>query len=115
MSKATVADVLAGKYPIGSSIQVQGWIRTKRDSKAGLSFLAVHDGSCFDPVQVVAVNSLANYDDVLKLTTACSVTATGTYWSGYKSTKLFISSGPSLFPRARLLLGKHPNFNRLRY
>lgn len=78
MSKATVADVLAGKYPIGSSIQVQGWIRTKRDSKAGLSFLAVHDGSCFDPVQVVAVNSLANYDDVLKLTTACSVTATGT-------------------------------------
>jgi len=77
MSKAPVADVLAGKFEVGSIISVQGWVRTKRDSKAGLSFIAVHDGSCFDPVQVVALNSLSNYEDILKLTTGCSLVATG--------------------------------------
>lgn len=77
MTTAPVADVLAGKHPEGTSITVQGWVRTKRDSKAGLSFVAVHDGSCFDPIQVVALNSLANYNDILKLTTGCSVIATG--------------------------------------
>ena len=78
MSKAPVADVLAGKHEVGSTVSVQGWVRTKRDSKAGLSFVAVHDGSCFDPVQVVALNTLSNYDDILRLTTGCSLIATGT-------------------------------------
>ncbi|MFC4698923.1 asparagine--tRNA ligase [Glaciecola siphonariae] len=77
MTNAPVADVLAGKHPVASTVQVQGWVRTKRDSKAGLSFIALHDGSCFDPVQVVALNSLANYEDILRLTTGCSVRATG--------------------------------------
>ena len=77
MTTAPVADVLAGKHQVGSSITVQGWVRTKRDSKAGLSFIAVHDGSCFDPVQVVALNSIENYENILKLTTGCSVIATG--------------------------------------
>jgi predicted transcriptional regulator YheO len=54
-------------------------VRTRRDSKAGISFLAVYDGSCFDPVQAVINNSLPNYnDDVLRLTTGCSVIVTGT-------------------------------------
>lgn len=78
MINAPVADVLAGKHAVGSSIQVQGWLRTKRDSKAGLSFLALHDGSCFEPIQVVANNTLANYSEVLKLTTGCSIHAIGT-------------------------------------
>lgn len=77
MTTAPVADVLAGKHQVGNSISVQGWVRTKRDSKAGLSFIAVHDGSCFDPIQVVALNTLANYDDILKLTTGCSLVAKG--------------------------------------
>jgi asparaginyl-tRNA synthetase len=77
MSKAPVADVLAGKYSVGSTVEVQGWVRTKRDSKAGLSFIALHDGSCFDPVQVVALNTLSNYADIVKLTTGCSLSATG--------------------------------------
>jgi asparaginyl-tRNA synthetase len=77
MIKAPVADVLAGKYSVGTSVEVQGWVRTKRDSKAGLSFIALHDGSCFDPVQVVALNTLANYIDVTKLTTGCSLSAKG--------------------------------------
>ena len=48
------------------------------DSKAGISFLAVYDGSCFDPLQAVVNNSLPNYqDEVLHLTTGCSVEVTG--------------------------------------
>lgn len=57
---------------------MRGWVRTRRDSKAGISFLAVYDGSCFDPVQAVINNSLPNYNDgVLHLTTGCSVIVTG--------------------------------------
>lgn len=53
-------------------------MRTRRDSKAGFSFLAVYDGSCFDPVQAVINNSLPNYNqEVLRLTTGCSVIVTG--------------------------------------
>ncbi len=60
-------------------VTIPGWIRTRRDSKAGLSFLAVSDGSCFDPIQIVAPSTLANYaDEVQKLTAGCSVECTGT-------------------------------------
>ncbi|MFS1525296.1 asparagine--tRNA ligase [Microbulbifer sp. 2304DJ12-6] len=63
----------------GEEVRVQGWIRTRRDSKAGLSFLAVHDGSCFDPIQVVAENHLHNYpSEVQRLTTGCAVDILGT-------------------------------------
>lgn len=79
MSVATIADVLAGKSTVGEAVTVQGWIRTRRDSKAGISFLAIHDGSCFDPIQAVVPSDLNNYqDEVLKLTTGASVKVTGT-------------------------------------
>ena len=49
MSQAErIADILAGRTAVGARATVQGWIRTHRDSKAGVSFLNVHDGSCFD-------------------------------------------------------------------
>jgi len=74
-----IADVLAGRTSAGGRVTVQGWIRTRRDSKAGLSFLHLHDGSCFDALQVVAPATLGNYqDEVLRLTAGCAVTATGT-------------------------------------
>jgi asparaginyl-tRNA synthetase len=73
-----IASALAGGQPVGSRITIEGWIRTRRDSKAGLSFLAVHDGSCFDALQVVAPAELANYQtDVLRITTGCAVRVTG--------------------------------------
>ncbi|BDX05986.1 asparagine--tRNA ligase [Planctobacterium marinum] len=77
MAHAAVVDVLSGKYNAGDTIVVKGWVRTRRDSKAGLSFVAVHDGSCFDPVQVIALNTLNNYADVQKLTAGCSVSVSG--------------------------------------
>jgi asparaginyl-tRNA synthetase len=74
-----VADILAGRPPVGAAVTVKGWIRTRRDSKAGLSFLHVHDGSCFDPIQAVAPAALANYEaEVLHLTAGCAVVVTGT-------------------------------------
>ncbi|TEA26520.1 asparagine--tRNA ligase [Candidatus Schmidhempelia bombi] len=78
MSIATVIDVLQGKIAVGSTVTVQGWVRTRRDSKAGLSFLSVYDGSCFNPIQAVIEDKLSNYQhDVLRLTAGCSVKVTG--------------------------------------
>ena len=79
MSVISITDVLAGTFPVGESISVHGWIRTRRDSKAGISFLAIHDGSCFDAIQAIVPNDLNNYEsEVQKLTTGCSVKVTGT-------------------------------------
>ncbi|WFQ81001.1 asparagine--tRNA ligase [Xenorhabdus sp. SF857] len=79
MSVAPVVDVLQGRVPVDNEVTVRGWIRTRRDSKAGISFLAVYDGSCFNPLQAVVNNSLPNYqDEILHLTTGCSVEITGT-------------------------------------
>jgi asparaginyl-tRNA synthetase len=74
-----VAALLGGKVPTQTRVTVRGWVRTRRDSKAGLSFIHLHDGSCFDPIQVVAAAALPNYEgEVKKLTTGCSIVASGT-------------------------------------
>ena len=74
-----IAAILSGGASVGDTVTIRGWIRTRRDSKAGLSFLNVHDGSAFDGIQVVAPADLANYEDtVLHLTTGCSVECEGT-------------------------------------
>jgi asparaginyl-tRNA synthetase len=74
-----IAEILSGSLAVSSEVTVQGWIRTRRDSKAGLSFLDVHDGSCFSGIQVVAPADLANYEsEVRHLTTGCSVICRGT-------------------------------------
>ena len=71
--------ILAGEAPKDTPITISGWVRTRRDSKAGISFVQVSDGSAFHPVQVVVPNTLSNYaDEVLKLTAGCAVRATGT-------------------------------------
>src|SRR5471032_2733925 len=79
MSVVPVVDVLQGRAAVDSEVTVRGWVRTRRDSKAGISFIAVYDGSCFNPLQAVVNNSLPNYqDEVLRLTTGCSIEVTGT-------------------------------------
>jgi len=79
MSAVSVKQALSGSVAEGGEVTVKGWVRTRSDSKAGLSFVNVSDGSCFDPIQVVAQNSLSNYaDEVAKLTAGCAVIATGT-------------------------------------
>ena len=79
MQVESVDTLLKSSGREGEEVRIQGWIRTRRDSKAGLSFLAVHDGSCFDPIQVVVESSINNYQsEVLRLTTGCAVDVVGT-------------------------------------
>ncbi len=78
MKKHAVADILQGKLEIGTEVILQGWVRTSKNSKAGCSFINLHDGSCFNPVQVVADAGLANYEqDIKNLTTHCSIAVEG--------------------------------------
>jgi asparaginyl-tRNA synthetase len=78
MTICTCLDILSGRAPQGDPVTLKGWVRTRRDSKAGISFVHVSDGSCFHPVQVVAPNTLANYaNEVLHLTAGCALEATG--------------------------------------
>ncbi len=78
MSVHPIAAVLNGLISPGSRIVVQGWVRTRRDSKAGLSFITIHDGSCFDPLQVIAPADLPNYtSEVIHLTAGCAVRVSG--------------------------------------
>lgn len=75
---SSVEALLKGRVPTGSNVSVRGWLRSKRDSKAGISFLAIHDGSSFDPVQAVVPDTLENYSgEVLKLSTGCAVIVSG--------------------------------------
>ena len=78
MNTMPIADVLASKATVNKEVTVRGWVRSRRDSKAGISFIAIYDGSCFDPIQAVAPAELGNYkDEVLRLGTGCSVEVTG--------------------------------------
>ena len=78
MNMFTCTDILAGKAPAEVTVTLKGWVKTRRDSKAGISFVNVSDGSCFHPVQVVVPNTLINYsDEVIKLTAGCAVEASG--------------------------------------
>jgi asparaginyl-tRNA synthetase len=75
----SVCEILAGRAPKDAPVTVKGWVRTRRDSKAGISFVHLSDGSLFHPVQVVAPNTLPNYStEVLRLTPGCALEATGT-------------------------------------
>ncbi len=77
-SRLQIKDFLNDSYRINDTISLNGWVRSKRDSKAGFSFLDVHDGSCFSGIQVIADNTLANYtSDILHLSTGCSVAIIG--------------------------------------
>jgi len=78
MTAQSIATLLSGRVAAGTEVTVQGWVRSRRDSKAGLSFVHLHDGSCFDTIQVVAPDALDNYaDEVQRLSTGCAVRATG--------------------------------------
>jgi asparaginyl-tRNA synthetase len=63
---------------VGRQVAVHGWVRTRRDSKGGFSFLEVNDGSSFGNLQIVADQKLPNYDsEVKKLPAGASVSVTG--------------------------------------
>ena len=62
----------------GSQVTVQGWVRSRRDSRGGFSFLDINDGYSLSGIQVIAENTLANYEsEVMRLVTGCCVRITG--------------------------------------
>src|SRR5437667_6651419 len=77
MDRTTVAQARREDHT-GKDVLLEGWVRTRRDSKGGFSFLEVNDGSCLGNVQIIAENTLPNYqNEVLKLSAGCSVTVKG--------------------------------------
>ncbi len=77
MKRTTVKNALE-KVEAGVELTVCGWVRTRRDSKGGFSFLELNDGSCMKNLQVVADNTLPNYEgEIVKLFPGSSVAVTG--------------------------------------
>ncbi len=79
MQTASVRQVLDGEIAPGTQVTVQGWVRTRRDSKAGFSFIHLNDGSSFGNLQLVAAKDLPNYQsDIQRLTSGASLRCNGT-------------------------------------
>ena len=62
---------------LNENIQITGWVRSARHSKAGISFIEINDGSCISSIQVVAPEALDNYGEIEKITTGVSITVSG--------------------------------------
>jgi len=78
MADHKISTLLAGSTLVGQIVTIKGWVRTRRDSKAGLSFVQVHDGTCFDTIQLVISSDLPNYDnEILRLSAGCAVVCSG--------------------------------------
>ena len=77
MQFVSVSDALDGTCAVGSKIGVQGWVRTRRTSKGGFSFIAVNDGSCFGDLQIIADEALDNYAAVTELGPGCAIAVEG--------------------------------------
>ncbi len=65
MEKLSVAQARKPES-IGRQIELNGWVRTRRDSKGGFSFIELNDGSCFGNVQIIADGNLYNYESEVK-------------------------------------------------
>ncbi|MCH2099946.1 MAG: asparagine--tRNA ligase [Pseudomonadales bacterium] len=77
MQFVSVSDALDGTCAVGAKIGIQGWVRTRRTSKGGFSFIAVNDGSCFGDLQIIADEALDNYDAVTDLSPGCAIAVEG--------------------------------------
>ncbi|MBL4773338.1 MAG: asparagine--tRNA ligase [Alcanivoracaceae bacterium] len=74
----SIKQALRGEIAFDTTVTIKGWVRNRRDSKAGFSFIIMHDGSCFDGIQVIADATLDNYAEQIKhLTTGCSAIIIG--------------------------------------
>ncbi|MDP3559416.1 MAG: asparagine--tRNA ligase [Legionellaceae bacterium] len=75
----SIAACLKGEVATQSKVTLSGWVKTRRDSKSSLSFIHLQDGSCFNPIQIIATDALSNYHtEVTKLTAGCALTVEGT-------------------------------------
>lgn len=120
MEKISVAQARdAGS--VGKEVLLQGWVRTRRDSKGGFSFIELNDGSCLGNVQVIADGKLPNYEsEIKKLPAGASVAVEGEVRASpakgqatevvAKSVRLSGAADPESYP----LQKKHHSFEFLR-
>lgn len=74
----SIAQCLSGSLSVDQPVTVQGWVKTRRDSKAGISFITLHDGSCHASIQIVIPASVPNYQtEIIRLTSGCAIRASG--------------------------------------
>ncbi|MYD44689.1 MAG: asparagine--tRNA ligase [Gammaproteobacteria bacterium] len=76
-STISIGDIFSAAVGVNQHVLIEGWLRSVRLSKGGFAFLSVHDGSCFDAIQVVVDGEIANYDAITKLTTGAAVIVEG--------------------------------------
>ncbi len=105
---------------VGQTAEVRGWVRTRRDSKGGFSFIELNDGSSLGNLQIVAQSTLENYDSVVSsLSVGSSIIAQGTIQAsqgGEQATELvaqsvrLIGDAPADYP----LQKKRHSFEKLR-
>ena len=77
MEKMSIANARRAEA-VGKEVVLQGWVRTRRDSKGGFSFIELNDGSSLGNIQVIADGNLANYEsEIKKLTAGSSIAVTG--------------------------------------
>lgn len=90
MNVVPISNIFNNRIFVNDKIIIRGWVRTRRDSKAGFSFLTVYDGSCFHPIQIIINHSLENYkNEVLKLTAGCSVIVHGILIKSINKSQIF--------------------------
>ncbi|WP_343154051.1 asparagine--tRNA ligase [Buchnera aphidicola] len=73
----SISKIYQNDIMLNNLITIYGWVRSRRSSKSGFSFITVYDGSCFHSIQVIANNTLYNYKEILRLTIGCSVSIEG--------------------------------------
>ena len=99
------------------SILVEGWVRTRRDSK-NFSFLEVNDGTCLASVQVVADAGIPGYEDIGRMATGASVAVEGRLvespgkqrWEIQARSLRLIGASPETYPLQKK--GHSPEFLR---
>jgi len=75
LKRSKIADLLRSTCA-QENVLIKGWVKTRRDSK-DFSFIEVGDGSCLKNMQVIALNTLENYEEIKKLSTGSSLAVTG--------------------------------------
>jgi len=79
MNSTPIRNLLKHKVAVGTDVVIAGWVRSRRTSKGGFSFIHINDGSSLDNIQAVVDGSLANYEkEILEITTGCAVRISGT-------------------------------------
>ncbi|QCI27237.1 asparagine--tRNA ligase [Buchnera aphidicola] len=77
MKRITINQIYKKCNLINKIINIYGWIKNRRHSKSGISFIDIYDGSCSNIIQGIVKKNIINYNEVLKLTIGCSVNIIG--------------------------------------